>query len=121
MSEEENNTTTEEEVVEEVVENVLEEEVSDTEQPTPESQMQQLHPREVLLQVFEQGARASENWDQSQAKIQCILALQQAENLADIPRELKAEISLVLNKLLQAGQLQFGLQQILYPMVKDLE
>ena len=120
MSEEENNTTTEEEVVEEV-EEVLEEEVSNTEQPTPESQLQQMHPREVLLQVFEQGARASENWDQSQAKIQCILALQQAENLADIPRELKAEISLVLNKLLQAGQLQFGLQQILYPMVKDLE
>ena len=83
--------------------------------------MQQLHPREVLLQVFEQGARASEDWDQSQAKIQCILALQQAENLADIPRELREEISLVLNKLLQAGQLQFGLQQILYPMVKDLE
>ena len=123
MSEEENNTTTEEEVVEavEAVEDVLEEEVSDTEQPTSESQMQQLHPREVLLQVFEQGARASEDWEQSQAKIQCILALQQAENLADIPRELKAEISLVLNKLLQAGQLQFGLQQILYPMVKDLE
>tara|TARA_Y100000310_G_scaffold177355_1_gene177427 strand:+ start:96 stop:458 length:363 start_codon:yes stop_codon:yes gene_type:complete len=120
LSEEENNTATEEEVVE-AVEEVLEEESFDTEQPTSDSQMQQLHPREVLLQVFEQGARASENWEQSQAKIQCILALQQAENLADIPRELKAEISLVLNKLLQAGQLQFGLQQILYPMVKDLE
>ena len=120
MSEEENSTTTEEEVVE-TAEEVFEEEASNTEQPTPDSQMPQLHPREVLLQVFEQGARASEDREQSQAKIQCILALQQAENLADIPRELKAEISLVLNKLLQAGQLQFGLQQILYPMVKDLE
>ena len=62
MSEEENNTATEEGVVEEVVEDVLEatedvleEEVSDTEQPTSESQMQQLHPREVLLQVFDQN------------------------------------------------------------------
>jgi len=114
LSEEQTNTETE---VEEVTEEVAEEQLEQVE----DAQMQQASPRELLLQVFEQGARASENWDQSQARIQCILALQQVENLADIPRELKAEINTVLGGLLQAGQLHFGLQQVLYPMVKELE
>ena len=120
MSEEENNTTTEEEVVE-AVEEVLEEETFDTEQPASDSQMQQLHPREVLLQVFEQGARASDDWEKSQLRIQCLLALQQTPSLVDIPRELRVEIGFVMNELLKAGQLNFGLQQILYPMVRELE
>tara|TARA_Y100000034_G_C6696697_1_gene307027 strand:+ start:63 stop:449 length:387 start_codon:yes stop_codon:yes gene_type:complete len=114
LSEEQTNTETE---VEEVTEEVVEEQLEQVE----DAQMQQASPRELLLQVFEQGARASQNWDQSQARIQCILALQQVENLADIPRELKAEINTVLGGLLQAGQLHFGLQQVLYPMVKELE
>ncbi len=114
LSKKQNNTETE---VEEVTEEVAEEQLEQVE----DAQMQQAHPRDVLLQVFEQGARASENWDQSQSRIQCIMALQQAENLADIPRELKAEINLVLDQLLKAGQLHFGLQQVLYPMVKELE
>ena len=114
LSQEQTNTETE---VEEVTEEVAEEQLEQVE----DAQMQQASPRELLLQVFEQGARASENWDQSQARIQCILALQQVENLADIPRELKAEINTVLGGLLQAGQLHFGLQQVLYPMVKELE
>ncbi len=114
LSKKQNNTETE---VEEVTEEVAEEQLEQVE----DAQMQQAHPRDVLLQVFEQGARASENWDQSQSRIQCIMALQQAKNLADIPRELKAEINLVLDQLLKAGQLHFGLQQVLYPMVKELE
>ena len=114
LSEEQTSTETE---VEEVTDEVAEEHLEQTE----DAQMQQISPRELLLQVFEQGARASENWDQSQARIQCILALQQVEELAAIPGELKAEISSVLNGLLKAGQLHFGLQQVLYPMVKELE
>lgn len=97
------------------------EEVVEPTQAAAAPQAVQNNPREVLLQVFEQGARASNNWDQSQARIQCIYALQQTENLADIPEELKSEINSVLGNLLQAGQLHFGLQQLLYPMIKELE
>ncbi len=90
------------------------------EQPT-EAAQQQINPREVLLQVFEQGARASSDWDLSQLRIKCLMALQQEPNLADLPPEVKAETKFVLDELLKSGQLQFGLQQILYPMVKELE
>ena len=109
----------EKQTIEEKSETEVTEEVATQQVET--AQPQQIHPRELLLQVFEQGARASENWEQSQSRIQCILALQQVEKLADIPRELKVEISSVLNGLLKAGQLHFGLQQVLYPMVKELE
>ena len=109
----------EKQTIEETSETEVTEEVAA--QQVEAAQPQQIHPRELLLQVFEQGARASENWEQSQSRIQCILALQQVEKLADIPRELKVEISSVLNGLLKAGQLHFGLQQVLYPMVKELE
>lgn len=88
---------------------------------TATAQPAQQHPREVLLQVFEQGARSSDDWEQSQTRIQCIYALQQAENLSDIPVELKKEINLVMGSLLKSGQLHFGLQQMLYPMVKELQ
>jgi hypothetical protein len=109
----------EEQTIKETNETEVTEEVAA--QQVEAAQPQQIHPRELLLQVFEQGARASEDWEQSQSRIQCVLALQQVESLADIPRELKVEISSVLNGLLKAGQLHFGLQQVLYPMVKELE
>lgn len=111
MSDKELSETNEE--VEEVTDEVTEEESQPEAQP--------VDPRELLFQVFEQGARASEDWNKSQLRIQCLMALQQVPELADIPSELKAEIRTVLTNLLQAGQLQFGLQHVLYPMVKDLE
>ena len=100
--------------VEEVIEET--EELAEAQQ-----EQQQLNPREVLLQVFEQGGRAVDDWDRSQLRIQCVLALQQVQNLGDIPSELQKEIKFVLDQLLQSGNLHFGLQQILYPMVKELE
>jgi|TARA_Y100000310_G_scaffold65241_1_gene60751 hypothetical protein len=108
------------EEVKEVEEKAQEVQVQDETQPPPQ-QPKQVNPREVLLQVFEQGARASDNWDRSQLRIQCLLALQQVPNLADIPNELRVEINFVVNELLKAGQLNFGLQQVLYPLVKELE
>tara|TARA_Y100000296_G_C4974870_1_gene157743 strand:+ start:194 stop:532 length:339 start_codon:yes stop_codon:yes gene_type:complete len=102
------------------------EEVNETEEETQDVESspeppQQANPREVLFQIFEQGARASDDWERSQLRIQCLLALQQTPSLVDIPRELRMEISFVMNELLKAGQLNFGLQQILYPMVRELE
>ena len=41
--------------------------------------------------------------------------------MSDIPNELRVEINFVVNELLKAGQLNFGLQQVLYPLVKELE
>jgi len=111
---------TETEAVEEVVNEVAEQQAEVPEEQAAQQQ-QEVNPREVLLQVFEQGARASDDWDKSQLRIQCILALQQVQNLADIPKELKQEIRFVMDQLLKAGTLHFGLQQILYPMVKELE
>lgn len=108
------------EAVEEVVNEVAEQQAEVPEEQAAQQQ-QEVNPREVLLQVFEQGGRASDDWDKSQLRIQCILALQQVQNLGDIPRELKQEIKFVLDQLLKAGTLHFGLQQILYPMVKELE
>ena len=105
--------------------NTVEEEVEATEETTEEvtetPQPTQVNPREVLLQVFEQGARATDDWERSQLRIQCILALQQTPELVDVPRELRAEVGTVLSELLKGGQLTFPLQQILYPMVKELE
>ena len=88
---------------------------------TEQQQEEQVNPREVLFQVFEQGARACQNWEVSQARINCLISLQTKENLAEVSQEEKTEILGVLNNLLQSGQLNFGIQQVLYPMVKELE
>lgn len=86
-----------------------------------QQQEQQVSPREVLFQVFEQGARACQDWEVSQMRINCLISLQTKEDLAEVAQEEKAEILGVLNGLLQSGQLNFGIQQVLYPMVKELE
>lgn len=86
-----------------------------------EQQQQQVSPREVLFQVFEQGARACQDWEVSQKRINCLISLQTKENLAEVSQEERTEILGVLNGLLQSGQLNFGIQQVLYPMVKELE
>tara|TARA_R110000851_G_scaffold236991_2_gene389690 strand:- start:5406 stop:5735 length:330 start_codon:yes stop_codon:yes gene_type:complete len=98
-----------------------EETTDEVNEQAPQVAQQNVNPREVLLQVFEQGARASSDWDLSQLRIQCLMALQQEPNLADLSADIKAETKFVLDELLKSGQLQFGLQQILYPMVKELE
>ena len=86
-----------------------------------ENTEQQVSPREVLFQVFEQGARACQDWESSQKRINCLISLQSSETLDMIPDTEKSEILAVLNNLLQSGMLNFGVQQVLYPMVKELE
>lgn len=92
------------------------------EQAEDEQQSEQAaNPREVLFQVFEQGARACQDWESSQKRINCLISLQSSETLEIIPEQERTEILSVLNNLLQSGQLNFGVQQVLYPMVKELE
>lgn len=92
------------------------------EQAEDEQQSEQaVNPREVLFQVFEQGARACQDWESSQKRINCLISLQSSETLEIIPEQERTEILSVLNNLLQSGQLNFGVQQVLYPMVKELE
>lgn len=99
-----------------------EENIETTIEEQEESQTeQQVNPREVLFQVFEQGARACQDWELSQKRINCLISLQSNETLELIPAAEKSEILAVLNNLLQSGQLNFGVQQVLYPMVKELE
>lgn len=93
----------------------------ETVENSEQQQEQQVTPREVLFQVFEQGARACQDWEISQKRINCLISLQTKENLAEVSQEEKTEILGVLNGLLQSGQLNFGIQQVLYPMVKELE
>ena len=88
---------------------------------TIEQQDEPQGEQQVLFQVFEQGARACQDWESSQKRINCLIALQSSETLALIPDTEKGEILTVLNSLLQSGQLNFGVQQVLYPMVKELE
>jgi len=93
-----------------------------TEQTEDEQQPEQaVNPREILFQVFEQGARACQDWESSQKRINCLISLQSSETLEIIPEQERTEILSVLNNLLQSGQLNFGVQQVLYPMVKELE
>lgn len=86
-----------------------------------ESEQNTLSPREILFQVFEQGARACDNWESSQRRLDCLISLQNTDDLTAIVSEQKTEILSVLTSLLQSGQLNFGLQQVLYPLVKELE
>jgi hypothetical protein len=86
-----------------------------------ESEQNTLSPREILFQVFEQGARACDNWESSQKRLDCLISLQNTDDLTAIVNEQKTEILSVLTSLLQSGQLNFGLQQVLYPLVKELE
>ena len=47
------------------------------EQAEDEQQSEQaVNPREVLFQVFEQGARACQDWESSQKRINCLISLQ---------------------------------------------
>ena len=105
---------------EENMENASEEMKQSEATQNPEESLQ-VNPREVLFQVFEQGARACQDWESSQKRIDCLISLQSSETLTLIPDSEKNEILSVLNSLLQSGQLNFGIQQVLYPMVKELE
>ena len=97
------------------------EEVQETEAKEVQQEQQQPSPREVLFQVFEQGGRACQDWEVSQKRINCLISLQTKESLSEVSQDEKTEILGVLNGLLQSGQLNFGIQQVLYPMVKELE
>jgi len=97
------------------------EEVQETEVKEVQQEQHQPSPREILFQVFEQGARACQDWEVSQKRINCLISLQTKESLSEVSQDERTEILGVLNGLLQSGQLNFGIQQVLYPMVKELE
>ena len=92
-----------------------------TEVTGDETTKRPLTPREVLFQVFEQGARSSDTWTQSQTKVQALLYLQSDAALTEMPSEQKTEVVSSLTQLLKAGHLNFPLQNVLHPLVKELE
>jgi len=96
-------------------------EVTTTEATGDETAKRPLTPREVLFQVFEQGARSSDSWTQSQTKVQALLYLQSDAALTEMPADQKTEVVGSLTQLLKAGHLNFPLQNVLYPLVKELE